>query len=215
MTHSNRTSSLSPYPFIVAAFCALVVISNVISVKFVKLPWFHDLSIPAGLFTYPMTFLLSNLVSEVFGTRKAKFMIYIALAINMLGFGIIQLTLLLPTSLQEQEMLGLSGLRILSSLIAYMTAQIVDIQLYGLIRKWTGPRFLWLRNNGATCISQVVDTFVIDILFLYCGLNMPITDVLSIMLFSCSYKALFSIVSTPVLYLFVYYFSRVRKDALQ
>ena len=50
-----------------------------------------DFSIPAGLVTYPLTFLLSDLVTEFFGAKKANFMVYIALGMNLLSFGIIEL----------------------------------------------------------------------------------------------------------------------------
>ena len=196
------------YQIICAAFCVIAVLSNIISAKMVKLP-FQDMIIPAGLLTYPLTFLLSDLVTEIFGAQKAKFMVYLAFAMNLLSFGIIQIALLLPSpqaddSIGFQAVLGLSGLRIFTSLIAYLAAQITDIQLYALIKKWTGPRFLWLRNNGSTCASQIVDTVLIDMLYLYWGLGMGMNDVLPIMLISYAYKAFFSFANTPLFYLSVF-----------
>lgn len=166
-------------------------------------------SIPAGLITYPFTFLLSDLVTEFFGARKAKLMVYNALGMSLLSFGIIELAVWLPTDVSGSQnafqlVLGLSGLRIFSSLTAYAIAQLADIQLYAMIKKWTGPRFLWLRNNGSTCISQMIDTVAIDIIFLYWGLNMEMQQVLPIMIFSYTYKALFSFSSTPLFYLCVF-----------
>lgn len=192
------------YHVLSAAFCVIVVLSNIISAKMVALPY-ASFSIPAGLVTYPLTFLLSDLVTEFFGAKKAKLMVFTALGMNLLSFGIIELALWLPTDLSDSQnafkaVLGLSGLRIFSSLTAYAIAQIADIQLYALIKKWTGPRFLWLRNNGSICISQLIDTIAIHIIFLYWGLNMEIEHVLPIMIFSYAYKALFSIATTPLFY---------------
>ena len=76
-----------------------------------------------------------------------------------------------------REILGLSGLRIISSLIAFIAAQLVDIQFYSLIKRWTGDKFLWLRNNGSTCLSQIVDTILIDVIYLYLGLGMAWRDI--------------------------------------
>ncbi len=196
------------YHAISAAFCVIVVLSNIISAKMVVLPYV-DLSIPAGLVTYPLTFLLSDLVTEFFGAKKAKLMVYIALGMNCLSFGIIEVAVWLPTDMPDSQnafkaVLGLSGLRIFSSLTAYGIAQIANIQLYALIKKWTGPRFLWLRNSGSTCISQMIDTVAIDIIFLYWGLNMEVQQVLPIMIFSYAYKALFSFAATPLLYFGVF-----------
>jgi uncharacterized integral membrane protein (TIGR00697 family) len=184
------------------------VLSNILSVKMVALPLLA-FSIPAGLITYPLTFLLSDLVTEVFGAKRAKLMVYIALAMSLLSFGVIQVALMLPESGPDEQtafqtVLGLSGLRIFSSLISYMTSQLVDIQLYAAIKRWTGPKFLWLRNNCSTCVSQIVDTAMIDLIFLWWGLGMTMAEVAPIMLFSYTYKAFFSVACTPIFYLLVF-----------
>lgn len=196
------------YQVICASFCVIVVISNILSAKMVTLP-FLALSIPAGLITYPLTFLLSDLMTEIFGAKKAKLMVYIALAMSLLSFGMIQIVLLLPESgFDEQKafqaVLGLSGLRIFSSLSSYLISQLVDIQLYAAIKQWTGPKFLWLRNNGSTCVSQIVDTVMIDLIFLWWGLGMTMAEVVPIMLFSYAYKAFFSVACTPIFYFLVF-----------
>jgi uncharacterized integral membrane protein (TIGR00697 family) len=204
-----RTSSeFSIYQIVSAAFCVIVVIANIISAKMVALPGLEGISIPAGLLFYPLTFLLSDLVTEFYGPGLAKRMVYAALAMNVLSLGLIQVALLLPASSQEdttafKAVLGLSGLRIFASLVAYLTAQIVDIQLYDLIKSRTGFRFLWLRNNGSTCVSQIVDTVVVDVIYLFWGLGMVWDQVVAIMILSYVYKVSFSVVTTPLFYLCV------------
>lgn len=195
-----------------AAFSVILVLSNIISAKMVILPY-AGFSIPAGLITYPLTFLLSDLVSEIFGPAKARLMVYTALGMSLVSFCIIEGVLLLPAEIDDQAfqaVLGLSGLRIFSSLTAYVLAQLADIQLYALIKKWTGPKALWLRNNGSTCISQLIDTVAIDMIFLYGGLNMEMKDVLPIMVFSFAYKAFFSFSTTPIFYFCVYLIQKDR-----
>lgn len=206
---AEATPTKTLYDILSAAFCVIVVLSNIISAKMVPMPFLDNFSIPAGLITYPLTFLISDLVTEVYGAAKAKLMVYIAFSMNILSFAIIQVSLMMPAANPEdqlafQSILGLSGLRIFSSLTAYLVSQIVDIQLYATIRKWTGPRFLWLRNNGSTCASQIVDTVIVDIIFLYWGLGMSLGQVWTIMVFSYAYKAMFSVANTPLFYLCVY-----------
>ena len=69
------------YQWIGAAFCTLVILANILSAKMVAFPWLK-LSIPAGLFFYPLTFLCSDLVTEIFGIKKAKAMVYIAFLVS-------------------------------------------------------------------------------------------------------------------------------------
>ena len=208
---SNQRDTL--FHILCAAFCVIVVISNIISAKMVKVPFLADFCIPAGLITYPLTFLLSDLVTEVFDAKKAKFMVYMALGMNLLGFGLIQAALMLPAVSQAEQtafkaILGLSGLRIFSSLASYLISQVADIQIYACIKKWTGAQFLWLRNNVSTCASQIIDTILIDIIYLYWGLGMEMAFVWPIMLFSFAYKIFFSIANTPLFYFLVYLANR-------
>jgi len=212
-------SNNSLYQLISASFCVLVIFSNILSAKMVPLP-FTTLNIPAGLVTYPLTFLLSDLVAEVFDAKRAKLMVYVTLAMNLLSLGLIQISLMLPTNDTEiqnafQLVLGLSGLRIFSSLISYLVSQVVDIQLYVAIKRLTGPKWLWLRNNASTFIAQIVDTIMIDLIFLWWGLGMPMTEVVPIMIFSYAYKTLFGAACTPLFYLLVYLVRGQEKQKMQ
>jgi uncharacterized integral membrane protein (TIGR00697 family) len=181
-------------------------------VQLISLPFF-DFAIPAGLLTYPLTFILSDFVTEIFGPKKAQHMIYMAFAMNLLCLGFLEIILLIPGNDFEidtafHQILGLGGLRIFASLIACLVAQIVDVQLYVLIKKWTKDRFLWLRNNGSTLVSQGVDTCIIDTIYLNGALGMSLSDILPVMGFSLFYKAFFSVGATPLLYLSVFLFKR-------
>lgn len=206
---SQKNFDILIYQIITAAFCVIVVLSNVISAKMMRIPFLQDFFLPVGYVAYPFTFMLTDLVTEIYGVRKAKEMVYIAFGMNLIGFGIIQLALWMPAvTSAEQELFkavfGLSGLRIFASLAAYIVSQIIDIQLYAMIKRWTGERFMWLRNNGSVCLSQILDTIVIDMIYLYWGLSMSMEQVLPIMWISYAYKSAFSIANTPLFYLCVY-----------
>lgn len=196
------------YSFITAAFSVIVVISNVISAKLFLLPIFDSFAIPAGLITYPITFLLSDLMTELYGQEQAKQMIRTALLLSVLCFGIIEIALILPASHPEiqtsfETVLGINGWIVLGSLTAFLIAQSMDVYLYALIKKWTGEPLLWLRNNGSTLLSQIVDTIAVNWIYLFFGLGMGHEEIAQIALFSYIYKALFSVALTPVFYLLV------------
>lgn len=208
MMQISKPSFFTFYQIISATFCLVVVISNLVSSKMMRLP-FIDLTIPVGVLTYPITFLLADLVTEIFGPKKAKLMVYIALGMNLLSLAMIQFALFLPNVSEKEQVafqavLGLSGLRIFSSLIAYLFSQIIDIQLYAIIKKWTGSKYLWLRNNGSTCISQFIDTVLVDMIYLYWGLAMGLNEVIPIILITYAYKTLLSFACTPLFYLSVF-----------
>lgn len=193
------------YQVICTCFCSIALLSNILSAKMVLLPLIN-LAIPAGLICYPLTFLLSDLVTEIFGAQRAKLMVYIALGVSLFSFCLIELALSLPSIRIDsfQATLELSGLRIFSSLTSYIASQIAGIRLYAAIKRRTGEKWLWLRNNGSMFASQIIDTVMIDLLFLWWGLGMTLTQVAPIMLFSYAYKAFFSAACTPLFYLLVF-----------
>jgi uncharacterized integral membrane protein (TIGR00697 family) len=196
------------YPLICASFCLITLLSNIISAKMISVP-FLQLNIPAGLLTYPLTFLLSDLITETQGAKKAKEMIYIGLGVNLLAFILIKFFLFLTSIVPDnqvpfKDILQLSGFRIFSSLTAYLFAQIIGIQIYTLIKTFTGPRLLWLRSNGSACVSQLADSIVIDLLYFYWGLGMSFTSVVPIIIFSFGYKTFFNISTTPLFYFAIY-----------
>lgn len=204
------------YHFIYGTFCVIVVISNIISAKLFTVPFFN-LDIPAGLITYPLTFLLSDLVTEIYGSAKARLMVYAALGTSILSSLVIQLALKLPTENPEKQeafnsILGVNGWIVFASLTAYTVGQLLDIQIYALIKTWTGERFLWLRNNGSTIIAQIFDTLIVNIIHLYWGLGMEFGLVAAIMVFSYLYKVFFSIMNVPLFYALVYFFKTKKNN---
>lgn len=194
------------YVSICAAFSVIAVVTNLLSSKMVVLGGF---AIPFGILTYPLTFLLSDLVTEIFGSQKARAMVYTGMACSLLSLGIVQCALHLPAADAEMQqawykVLDISKFVILGSLTAYIIGQILDIQLYAQIKRWTGERFLWLRCNGSTLLSQMVDTLIVNTVHLYWGLELDYPTVVQIMLFSYCYKAFISMANTPLFYLLVY-----------
>ncbi len=188
-----------------AAFAVLVVISNVISSKLFPLPFIDDFFIPAGLMTYPLTFFLSDLMTEIHGVNCANKMVKTALFLSVVSYLVIQMALWLPGGDPQfesvfQEVLGVNGWIVAASLFAFAVAQTLDIYLYGKIKNITGEKMLWLRNNGSTLISQLVDTFAVNGIYLYIGLGMEASLVLNAIYFSYLYKAAFSILGTPLFY---------------
>lgn len=189
---------------ITAAFSVIVVVSNAISAKLVALPLL-SIAIPAGLITYPLTFLLSDLMTELYGEQEGKRMVWTTLLLSLLSVLIIETAIRLPAedpSLQYayEKILGMNSFAVLASLTAYTLAQLLDVRLYAWIRSLTGERMLWLRNNGSTLISQIVDTIAVNWIYLYIGMGLEKEVVLQAMLFSYLYKASFSICSTPLYY---------------
>lgn len=197
------------YLILCTSFCVLVIVSNLITVKLFQAPFFDNFALPTGLITYPLTFLISDLVTELYGTVKARFMVYLGLGMGILTHLLVVFAIFLPPySSENQEaflaVFGLNGFVIGGSLLAYLVAQILDIKVFAAIKEITHEKHLWLRNNISTLCSQIVDTFIVTTSLLYFGMHLDFAVVMKTILFAYAYKAVASISTTPLFYLGVY-----------
>jgi len=136
-----------------------------------------------GVLPYPITFLCTDFISEIYGKKRANTVVWVGLILNIWVLFILWLGGILPP---HPEILddGLPGRfdpnrsffqirqwtfgATLASMIAYLTAQFVDVHLFHFIRKLTKGKMLWLRNNASTLTSQMVDSIaVVTITYFY------------------------------------------------
>lgn len=203
-------------------YSVIVILSNLVTVKLISIPFFPSFLLPCGLLIYPFTFLISDLVTEIYGEQRARFMVYLGFAMVVISYLIIQLALKLPphpewslainpykhpdASLYQtafESVFGMHGLALLSSMCVYAVSQLLDIRLFGFIKELTKNKHLWLRNAGSMLTSQIVDTLAVNILLLYCGLKLDLCFVIKISVICYLYKTIFTLCNIPIFYLFV------------
>lgn len=129
-----------------------------------------------GVLPYPITFLCTDFISELFGKKRANMVVWVGLLLNIWILFILWLGGVLPPvpemgpdnlpALDDPNrtfyhIRQLTGLATLGSMIAYLTAQFVDVQVFHFFKKLTKGKALWLRNNGSTLTSQMVDSIAV------------------------------------------------------
>ena len=207
------------YTIICVLFAVLIVMGNMIYQKFVALPIipFHTFELSVGAVIYPLTFLLTDLIAEFYGKNKANFCVKLALTMNI----VVALLIAMMDKLSATEwskidditfhkVFGLYSVAFIGSIIACYTAQLVDISIYLWIRKITSGKYLWLRNNGSTAISLLVDTSIV-ISFMCIFGALPIDKMETLIINSYLYKLFFTICSTPLFYAIVWLIKYIRK----
>jgi hypothetical protein len=125
-----------------------------------------------GVLPYPLTFLCTDFISELFGRARANLMVWVGLLVNVWLVVILWLGGVLPGF--DQPVADAAGrlplffeIRVLTlgsvtaSMLAYLAAQLCDVHLFHFWKRLTRGRHLWLRNNGSTMVSQFVDTFAV------------------------------------------------------
>jgi len=191
------------YVFLTALFVAALVTGDFIGGKFFVVA---GLSFSAGIIPFPLTFVLTDVVNEIYGRQGARRMTYAGLLAAVFVWSVINLALALPTfpgspisDAVFRAAFGTSARLYLASLVAYVIGQLLDIAIFQALRRRTGHRLLWLRSTGSTVISQVVDSLTVSFVFL-AGVR-PVGFIVGNAANNYVGKLLMAVLLTPLIYL--------------
>ena len=97
-------------------------------------------------------------------------------------------------------------------MLAYLVAQLIDVKIFHYLKKLTNEKKLWLRNNLSTMFSQLIDTVIVNSIFLYLGLNLEWNIIVDIIIASYVVKIIIAAIDTPLVYIGVHYTRRILKS---
>jgi uncharacterized integral membrane protein (TIGR00697 family) len=197
-----------------ALFITALVSCNLIANKFVLVDLgFYEFKLSAGVLPYPLTFLITDILSEIYGRRKTNqvviagfFASLLVLLILFLGgsFNAIE------TSPVSDEAYGMvfqnSGRIIMASMLAYLVAQFVDVRVFHFWKRTTKGKHLWLRNNFSTVFSQLLDTILVTVVIFFGKQNVGFIS--DLVVDGWFFKVLCALVDTAIIYLIVYLIRR-------
>lgn len=187
---TQRLSERRERVFLVLAafFLGSMTLLNVVGLtRFIQI---GPLALAIGVLPYPLTFLCTDLISELYGRRRANFLVWVGFALNVFVVLVVLLgnvlpgvsegqappwqTLFLakpvplPTGEVVEGQVSLFHIiasctlgSMFASMVAYLAAQFCDVYLFHFLKKLTHGKHLWLRNNFSTLISQLVDSFAV------------------------------------------------------
>jgi uncharacterized integral membrane protein (TIGR00697 family) len=189
------------YLWLAGIFVTALIVGDLIGGRFFRVAG-RDLS--AGMLLFPLTFVLTDVVNEFYGPVGAKRLTYLGLGMAGFTFLMTKIVLALPTSpvgtppQTVAAVLGASQRVYIGSICAYLVGQFSDIAIFGMFRRLTGHRFIWLRATGSTLVSQALDTVVVNFVFL--GGTQPVPAITRIIVSSYVIKIVFAVGLTPVIY---------------
>ena len=209
------------YLLLGALFITSLVVSNLIFQKFfywypVDIEIFGSklFEISVGILPYPITFLITDLISEIYGKKRANDVVVVGIFASLFSLLIIYAGSSVPAtswSYVDDEMFntvfGNSVIAVFASMLTYLFAQFVDIQIYHFWKRLTKGKHLWIRNNFSTWFSQFVDTFTI--VFLLCSFGIiDWANFKGLLISGFLFKVIVAALDTPFLYLGVFLFRK-------
>jgi hypothetical protein len=221
MTEQNKSLAQSIYLILAALFIASLVASNLIFQKFFY--WYPIdaeifgvklFEISVGLLPYPITFLITDILSEIYGKKKANQVVIAGIFASIFSLLIVYVSIQAPATSWSKvnnetfvQVFGAAPLAVLASMLAYLFAQFIDIRIYHFWKNFTKGKHLWLRNNFSTFSSQFIDT--LTVLLLLCSFDIIAWDKFYGLLISgVLFKIMIAALDTPILYFIVYLFRR-------
>lgn len=202
-------------------FITSLVVSNLIFKKFFYYYPFElsiwDIKlfeISVGILPYPITFLITDLISEIYGKRKANEVVVGGIFASFFAMAIIYIANAVPATdwspVSDElfsNVFGSTAIAVMASMMAYLFAQFVDIQIYHYWKRITKGKHLWFRNNCSTFLSQFVDTATVLLLLCFFG-EIDWSLFSGLLLAGFLFKVIIAALDTPFLYLGVFIFRR-------
>ncbi|BAN90790.1 queuosine precursor transporter [Aeropyrum camini] len=236
MEEEGERLDKSVWPLILSAavFSVALVSANYLSAKLfmIEIPGLITLVGPAGVVAYSVTFIVTDIVSEVYGRRAAGAVVAAGFASQIVALFLTYAAIssppapFSPVQQDEYAKVVMAGFNIIiASLTAYLISQYHDVWSFHFWKRLTRGRWLWLRNNMSTWASQLIDTVVFLSLAFYIipllspaasGIEPVSLSTLWAMIYSqYIIKLVIAVLDTPVVYLGVYLVKSYIEDGLQ
>lgn len=187
-----------------ALFLTSLLVSNIIAGKLIQVA---GVVLPAAVILFPVTYILGDVFTEVYGFRRTRLVIWLGFAANLLMSALFLITIALPYPplFQSQAafatVLGMTPRIVAASLAGYWAGEFGNSIVLSLMKKTTGGRHLWMRTIGSTIVGEGLDT----VLFIAIAFwnTMPTADLFRMMLAQYLFKVLYEALFTPVTYFVV------------
>jgi uncharacterized integral membrane protein (TIGR00697 family) len=202
------------FVFFVALFCVSLVVSNIIAGKLYAAPF--GLVLPSAVWLFPMVYILSDIIPEVYGLFMTRKVIWMGFILNAFAVLFFTLTLSLPHPefWQHQEayttVLGFTPRLLIASLIAYLVGTHANAWVLVKVKLLTNGKFLWMRTISSTIVGETLDS-TLFIVVAFWGI-VPFVALPSMILAQTSFKILYEIIATPLTYLAVNFVKKVEHE---
>lgn len=203
MTYSFRFITL------VALFITCLIAANITAVKLVLL---FGLLLPAAIVIFPVSYILGDVLTEVYGYRQTRRVIWLGFLCNLIVVAAIWIGLVLPAASfwdgQEayQRILGATPRILGASFLAYLVGEFANAVVLAKMKVATGGRWLWARTIGSTLVGQGLDS-TIFITLAFVGV-IPLEALLAAIVTQWLVKSAYEAAATPLTYAVVGYLKR-------
>ena len=205
------------YPYVMAAFVAILLLSNVIGAakrSYVTLPWIGDWSFGAGVLFFPVSYIIGDVLTEVYGYANARRVIWTGFAALLFMVFMAWVVVSLPPAegWKGQEsyevVFGNTWRIVAASMIAFWAGEFANSFVLAKMKVMTGGRKLWTRTIGSTVVGQGLDSLIFYPLAFWGLAGWPVEQLWQVVLSQWAIKTAWEAILTPVTYAVVGFLKR-------
>jgi queuosine precursor transporter len=191
-----------------------IFLNSILPINVIQFLGNYTFEISAGILPYPITFLVTDIISEIYGQKKANQLVKSGFIASIFILFVTMIAQSVPATSWSpvndetfSKVFGLFGPAVFASMSAYLIAQFIDIRIFHFWKNLTKGKHLWLRNNGSTIFSQFIDTSAV--LLLLCSFNVIEWPRFSSLLINgFLFKVIVAFLDTPLFYLASWYLKK-------
>ncbi len=197
------------FVLIVAVFVTCLIVANIIAVKLISV---FGLILPAAVIIFPISYIFGDVLTEVYGYRQARRVIWLGFFCNLLAVVAIAIGQLLPAAPfwhdqpAYESILGYSPRLLVASFIAYLIGEFANSFVLAKMKIATNGRWLWTRTIGSTLVGEGLDSLVF-ITIAFVG-TIPSDGLFSAVVWQWLFKTAYEVIATPVTYAIVNFLKR-------
>jgi len=213
---TDRRAGLRHFDFVMAAFVAILLLSNVLGagkVAVVDLPW-GPWPFGAGILFFPLSYVIGDVLTEVYGYARARRVIWAGTAAVLFMAGMAWVVVALPPApgwgnqAAYEAVFGQVPRIVLASVCAFWAGEFVNAYVLARMKLWTGGRWLWTRTIGSTVVGQGVDSLLFYPLAFWGAAGWTPALVVTVLFTQWALKVAWEVALTPVTYLAVGWLKR-------
>ena len=203
MTYSHR------FIVLVALFITCLIAANITAVKLIAV---FGLLLPAAIVIFPVSYILGDVLTEVYGYRQARRVIWLGFLCNLVVVATIWIGQILPAAefwdgqAAYERILGLAPRILAASFLAYLVGEFANAFVLAKMKIATEGRWLWTRTIGSTLVGQGLDSLIFIVLA-FAG-TMPLDALMGLVVTQWLVKSAYEAAATPVTYAVVGYLKR-------
>lgn len=184
------------YSYLTGTFCALIIASNILATKTLKIEF---IMLPCSIMTFPILFIVNDILSEIYGYKMAKNVIYLGFILNIIAVILYSIAIMLPSDSQNAEafssILSTTPRLFIAGLISYLMGNIVNSKIMVVLKEKYND-YLFVRCIASTVVGEAIDSIIFITVSFY-GV-FPGELIITMICCQVVFKVLYEIIAYPI-----------------